>query len=231
MKVFAISDLHLSINNPKPMDIFGPVWENYWETIKEDWEKKVSDDDIVLIPGDISWAMKFNEAKADLDCICGLKGKKVILKGNHDYWWNSISELREYLNNNTFALQNNAFKFEDIIICGSRGWTVPENEFKSEQDEKIFRRELIRMELSLKSMQVLRENNEKVIVMTHFPPVNFKLEDSEMTNLFEKYGVNAVVFGHLHSYDKKQKMIFKKNGIDYYLASCDLVKNKLIEIN
>ena len=94
MKVYAISDLHLSINNPKPMDIFGPVWDNYLGQIEKDWNKKVSDEDVVLISGDISWAMKWNDAKADLDYISKLKGKKVIIKGNHDYWWNSISEIR-----------------------------------------------------------------------------------------------------------------------------------------
>lgn len=230
MRVFAISDLHLSINNPKPMDIFGPVWDGYLDLIESDWNAKVTDEDIVLIPGDLSWAMRFDEAKVDLDYICKLKGKKVILKGNHDYWWNSISELREYLNNQTYALQNNAYKFDNIIICGSRGWVVPENEFKTAQDEKIFRRELIRMELSLKHMQTLRCDGDIVIVMTHFPPFNYKCESNEMMDMFEKYGVDKVVFGHLHSYDKGQKLIFNKNGVEYYLTSCDLVGNKLIEI-
>jgi len=212
------------------MDIFGPVWEGYLESIEKDWEEKVNDDDVVLIPGDISWAMKLADAQVDLDYICKLKGKKIIMKGNHDYWWNSISELRSRLYNETYALQNNAFKFGDTIICGSRGWTVPDNGFKSDQDEKIFKREVIRMELSLKSMQVLREEGDKVVMMTHFPPVNFRNESNEMTELFEKYNVDIVVFGHLHSYDKKQKMTFVRNGIKYYLVSCDLVENKLVEI-
>jgi len=230
MKVFAISDLHLSINNPKPMDIFGPVWEGYLESIEADWNAKVTEEDVVLISGDLSWAMRFAEAKADLDYICKLKGKKVILKGNHDYWWNSISELRQYLFNETYALQNNAYKFDNIIVCGSRGWVIPENDIKTPQDEKIYKRELIRMELSLRSMQALRKEGDRIIVMTHFPPFNYKCEQNEMMDLFEKYKVDAVVFGHLHSYDKDQKLKFCKNGIDYYLTSCDLVDNKLIEI-
>ena len=230
MKVFAIRDLHLSINNPKPMDIFGPVWDGYLEVINNDWEEKVSDEDIVLIPGDISWAMRFEESKPDLDYIKRLKGNKFILKGNHDYWWNSIGELRSYLGDKMYAIQNDAVKIGDVIICGSRGWTIPDNGQRTEQDEKIYRRELIRMELSLKSMQTLRTSGEKVIVMTHFPPFNYRQEDSEMTELFEKYQVNAVVFGHLHSYDKDQKLRFERNGIKYYLTSCDLVDNKLIEI-
>ena len=230
MKVFAISDLHLSINNPKPMDIFGPVWDNYLNDIEKDWNDKVTDEDIVLISGDISWAMKFEEAKPDLNYICKLKGYKIIIKGNHDYWWNSISEIRSFLTNNTYALQNDAIKIGNTIICGSRGWVIPEGQFKTEQDEKIYRRELIRMELSLKSMEALRCDGDRVVVMTHFPPFNYNMDKNEMIALFEKYKVNSVVFGHLHSYDKKQKLKFFKNNINYYLTSCDLVDNTLIEI-
>ena len=230
MKVYAISDFHLSINNPKPMDIFGPTWEGYLEKIEKDWNEKVNDEDIVLIPGDLSWAMKFEEAKSDLDYICALKGTKVILKGNHDYWWNSISELRKYLHNNTYAIQNNAYKFGNIIICGSRGWTPADNGFKDEQDEKIYKREIIRMELSLMEANKLRQEGDKIIVITHFPPFNYRMESNEMIELFEKYKVDSVVYGHLHNEDKKQKLSFNRNGINYFLTSCDLVGNKLIEI-
>lgn len=230
MKVFAISDFHLSINNPKPMDIFGPSWENYLDKIIADWEEKVTDEDIVLIPGDLSWAMKFEEAKPDLDFICNLKGKKVILKGNHDYWWSSISELRGYLYNNTYAIQNDAIKLGNYVICGSRGWVAEDNGFKSEQDEKIYRRELIRMELSLKNAMTLKSDEDKIIVITHYPPFNYRMEYNEMIALFEKYKVNDVVYGHLHNEDIKQKLTYERNGIKYYLTSCDLVGNKLIKI-
>ncbi|MBQ7351653.1 MAG: metallophosphoesterase [Clostridia bacterium] len=229
MKVFAISDLHLSINSEKPMDIFGPVWDGYLEEIEKDWNQKVSDDDVVLISGDISWAMRLGEAVDDLNYIKSLRGNKVIIKGNHDYWWSAIGELRRNLDEKTFALQNDAVRFDGVVVCGSRGWTVPEGMVES-QDEKIYKRELIRMDLSLRSAQVLRQDGDKLIVMTHFPPFNYKMEDSEMMSLFEKYNVDIVVFGHLHSYDKKQKLVFEKNGIKYYLTSCDLVENKLVEI-
>lgn len=230
MKIFAISDLHLSINNPKPMDIFGPAWEGYLDKIIDDWNSKVGNDDIVLISGDISWAMKFENAKPDLDLICNLKGTKIILKGNHDYWWSSISELREYLHNNTYAIQNDAYKFGDFVICGSRGWTPFDNGFKSELDEKIYKREIIRMELSLKSAKTLQTNNEKIVVMTHFPPYNYRMENNEMIELFKKYDVDVVVYGHLHNEDKSQKLEFERDGIKYFLTSCDLVGNKLIRI-
>ena len=141
MKVYAISDLHLSINSNKPMNIFGPVWDGYLEKIEESWkEKGVTDDDIVLIAGDLSWAMKLNDAIADLEYISQMgKGKKVVIRGNHDYWWSSISALRGVLPYGMYALQNDAVKIGDYIICGTRGWTVPEITHKTPEDEKIYK--------------------------------------------------------------------------------------------
>lgn len=232
MKVYAISDLHLSINSNKPMNIFGPVWDGYLEKIEESWkEKGVTDDDIVLIAGDLSWAMKLNDAIADLDYISKMgKGKKVVIRGNHDYWWSSISALRSVLPSDMYALQNDAVKIGDYIICGTRGWTVPEVAHKTPEDEKIYKREVIRLELSLQDAKRLQTNNETIICMMHYPPFNSKLEDSDYTQLFEKYGISTVVYGHLHSYDKKQKLVVTKNGVTYYLTSCDLVNNQLIRI-
>lgn len=230
MRVYSISDLHLSINSNKPMDIFGPVWENYLADIEESWNELVTDDDIVVIPGDISWAMYLDDAVEDLKYISQFKGKKVLLRGNHDYWWKSISDLRNHLPEGMYAIQNDAVKFGNIIICGTRGWVVPETTHKTPEDEKIFKRELIRLELSLKEAVNMREEGDIIICLTHFPPFNYKREDSPFTELMEKYGVNKAVFGHLHSYDKRQKLTLNKNGIDYYLTSCDLVGNKLVEI-
>lgn len=230
MKVFSISDLHLSINSNKPMDIFGPVWENYLQDIEASWNELVTDEDIVLIPGDISWAMYMEDAVADLKYISQFKGKKVLLRGNHDYWWKSISDLRNHLPKDMYAVQNDAIKFGNIIICGSRGWVVPETTHKTPEDEKIYKRELIRLELSLKEAVTLKQDGDIIICLTHFPPFNARHEDSEFTALMEKYGVTKAVFGHLHSYDKRQSLTYRKNGIDYYLTSCDLVGNKLVEI-
>lgn len=230
MKIYAISDLHLSINSNKPMNVFGPVWDNYLEEIRESWTQ-VEDDDIVLISGDLSWAMKLEDAMADIDYISKLgKGKKVVIKGNHDYWWSSISKLRNQLPFGMYALQNDAVKLGDYIICGTRGWTVPEQAHKSAEDEKIYNRELLRLELSLQEAKRLQTNNEKIIVMMHYPPFNSRLEDSDFTKMLEKYEISTVVYGHLHSYDKKQQLITFKNDIKYYLTSCDLIGNKLIEI-
>lgn len=230
MKVFAISDLHLSINSNKPMNIFGPVWEGYLEKIEKSWAEKVTENDVVLISGDVSWAMKLSDAIADLEYISKLKGKKIILRGNHDYWWSSISGVRRELPENMYAIQNDAVKIGDYIFCGTRGWSVPELTHKTADDEKIFNREIIRLELSLKDAKRLQTNNEKIVVMMHYPPFNSKMEDSEFTKLIENYNVSNVVYGHLHSYDKKQKLITYKNEVKYYLTSCDLIGNELIEI-
>ncbi len=231
MKIYAISDLHLSINSNKPMNIFGPVWEGYLEKIDQDWLAKVSEEDIVLIPGDISWAMRLDEAIADLQYIGKWPGKKVILRGNHDYWWSSISNVRAVLPQNMYAVQNDVVRIDNVLICGSRGWTVPEEQHKTPEDEKIFYREALRLELSLQAMQRVKQEGDTVIVMMHYPPFNAKLEDSIYTQLLEKYGVTKVVYGHLHAYDKKQQHILEKNGITYYLTSCDLVGNKLTLID
>lgn len=231
MKIYAISDLHLSINSNKPMNIFGPVWDNYLETIKSDWQKKVKKNDIVLIPGDISWAMKLEDAILDLKYISQIGvGTKIIIRGNHDYWWSAIGRVRSVLTDDMIALQNDSVKIGKYVFCGSRGWTVPEYNHKTENDEKIFNREVFRLELSLKNAISKLEKKDKLIVLIHYPPFNSKLEDSAFTKLFEKYGVNKVVYGHLHSYDKKQKLVVTKNKIKYYLTSCDMVGNELIKI-
>lgn len=227
MKVFAISDLHLSINSNKPMNIFGPVWEGYLEKIEADIENKMTKQDILLIPGDISWAMRLDDAVPDLNYIGQWKGQKVILKGNHDYWWSSISNVRSVLPDRMYAVQNDVVRIGNVLICGSRGWTVPDGNHKTPEDEKIYKREVLRLELSLQAMSRVRQNSDEVVAMMHYPPFNFKREDSDFTKLFEKYNVTKVVYGHLHAYDNKQEHIYTKNGVTYYLTSCDLVGNKL----
>lgn len=230
MKIFAISDLHLSVNSPKPMNIFGPAWEGYEDKIFTDWKKKVSDDDLVLLPGDFSWAMKLEDAVCDFKLIEKLPGRKIIIRGNHDYWWNAISSVRKALPEKIFAIQNDAMKFDDVIVCGTRGWTVPENgNFESAEDEKIFKRELIRLELTLKSAKALQTANEKIVCLMHYPPCNFKREKSEFVTLLAEAGVSCVVFGHLHGV-KHAKLQFELEGMKCYLTSCDLTENKLVEI-
>ena len=185
--------------------------------------------DVVLIAGDISWAMKMSEVIPDLDYIASFPGKKIIIKGNHDYWWSSISLLRSVLPPDIYALQNDAIKIENVVFCGSRGWVCPED-CLTEADKKIYAREIIRMKLSLDGAAKLKEDGDKLVVMTHYPPFNFRQEDSPMTDLFEQYKVDAVVYGHLHGKSVRSVPVFDKKGIRYYLTSCDLVKNRLVDI-
>ena len=230
MKVFAISDLHLSFGTNKPMDVFGGNWTNYLEKIVEDWRAKVCDDDVVLIAGDISWAMKLDETKEDFNFLKNLPGKKIITRGNHDYWWASISGVREVLPENVFALQNDAIKIGDFIFCGTRGWTVPENAFETPQDEKIFKREIIRLDMSLAAAKRLQTNGEKIVAMIHFPPMNSVRDDSEFSALLEKSGAQKVVYGHLHGKKARATLRFTKNDVEYLLTACDQTENKLVEV-
>ena len=230
MKVYAISDLHLSLSGEKPMDIFGEKWDGYLEKIEKDWQTKVTDDDVVLISGDISWAMKLEDAINDLEFIAKLKGKKILIKGNHDYWWQGINKVRNSLPKNIYALQNDSIKIGNYVFCGSRGWTVEgANDFTA-QDLKIYHREVERFKLALKSAKNLIEEGDKLVCLIHYPPFNMRLENSLFTQLFEEYKVDKVVYGHLHGNDVKTYPNISKNGVEYYLTSCDQTKNNLIEV-
>ena len=184
MKVFAVSDPHLSFTAEKPMSIFGAVWENHWEAIAADWSEKVGADDIVLLPGDISWGMTTDEARKDLETIGAMPGKKIYVKGNHDYWWGSLSKIRGILPEGSYCIQNDALKFGKFIFCGSRGWSVPEIGVKPDpNDEKLLRREQLRLELSLKAAEKLATGDpqEIKIGMMHFPPFDSRMSSTPFT--------------------------------------------------
>ena len=230
MKIFAISDLHISTDGNKPMDVFGGKWVDYIDKIKSDWQSKVSDDDLVLIGGDISWAMNIEDAKRDILSFADMKGKKVIIKGNHDYWWSGIGKVREMLPDGFFALQNDCIKFDNVIICGSRCWTVPGANDFTEQDMKLYLRETERLKLSFKAVEKIRNPEDKLIARIHYPPFNVRRENSAFTDIFEENKVDAVIYGHLHGKDVRADKLVIKNDIKYYLTSCDQVENKLTEI-
>ena len=227
MRIYAISDLHLSINNPKPMDIFGAVWDNYLDDIKKSLEE-ATESDLVLIAGDLSWAMSLENAVPDLEYIGNLsKAKTIITRGNHDYWWKSISAVRASLPDNMFAIQNDCIKHGDVIVCGSRGWSADD---KTEDGKRLYARELIRIEMSLQAMQKLREPNDRVIFMIHYPPFTARFEPTPVTDLFKKYDVDAVVYGHLHGKTCYAKKFHAMDGIKYYLTSCDQVNNRAVVV-
>lgn len=231
MKIFAISDLHMSIANPKPMDIFGARWANYLDKIKEDWKSKVTEEDVVLIAGDISWAMTTEDALKDFEYFKDLPGKKVFVRGNHDYWWKSITRLRDEVPQNCYMLQNDAIKFGNVVICGSRAWLTPGSPDFSKADEKIYLRETERLKMAFWRANELKEEGDKLICMVHFPPFNVRREDNEITSLIEKHSTTCVVYGHLHGKDSRADRLYVKNGIPYYLTSCDQVDNKLVLID
>ncbi|MDE7083574.1 MAG: metallophosphoesterase [Clostridia bacterium] len=224
MNVFSISDLHLSGLSDKPMDVFGSGWENHFEKIKSDWRKKVlSDEDIVLIAGDISWGTTLEEGLYDLESLKELRGRKVFIRGNHDFWWNGITKLRRAAPDGTFFfLQNDCVKFDNVIICGSRGWTCPGSSDYSDTDERLYKREAERFKLCFKEVEKVREEGDKLIVMIHYPPFSKTSPATEFTSLFEEYKADKVVFGHIHG---EAFFPFRtvKSGIEYVLTSCDKV--------
>lgn len=219
MALYAISDLHLAFNVDKPMDIFGEKWLEHEKKIKENWCRLVKNTDTILIAGDISWAMKESESKEDLEWINNLPGRKIISKGNHDYWWGSIKKLNDSFTNTKF-LQNNYYSYNDYAICGTRGWICPGSDKFMEKDKKIYDRELIRLELSLKA--ALKDGFKKFIVMIHYPPTNEKFEDSGFVKLCRDYGVEKLVYGHLHGAILGSKILNGKVGeIEYIITSAD----------
>ena len=225
MRVFAISDLHLSFNTDKPMDVFGEKWENYELKIKENVANQLNDDDILIIAGDLSWAMQMADAGRDLEFIGSLKGKKILVRGNHDYWWKAISSVREKVEPlNCYALQNDSVKIGKFVFAGTRGWVIPEpGKGLSEEDQKIYNRELIRLEMALENATKLCEEGDEIIAVLHYPPFNSALESNEFTELLEKYGVSKCVYGHLHGKTKYASSVQNKNGINYFLSSCDKI--------
>ncbi len=230
MKVFSISDLHLSSLLTKPMDVFGEAWNEHFDKIKKDWQSKVCDDDIVLICGDISWGMNLKEGLADLHLLAELKGKKVFCRGNHDYWWSGITKLRDNAPNQSFHfLQNDCVKFENVVICGSRGWACPGANDYSEHDEKLYLREAERFKLCANAVSKVREENDVLLVMMHYPPFSLKCDETLFTQQFEQMKADKVIFGHVHG-EAYFPLRSYKNGIEYLLTSCDKVNFSLQRI-
>ena len=220
MSVFAIGDLHLPGHEQKPMDVFGSHWDRHFETISEHWRAAITDEDVVLIPGDISWAMQLSQAADDLNAIACLPGTKLLLRGNHDYWWSSLSKLRAALPPSMHVIQNDAMCIGGHVFCGTRGWNFPTpQQALDEQDEKVYRRELMRLRMSLDQARKL--GGEDVTVMLHFPPLFADGIGTAFTEILEEYQVDHVVYGHLHGLGIKIGFEGEREGIQYHLVSCD----------
>lgn len=242
MSLFAISDLHLSLQVDKPMDIFNSRWENHHEKLKTEWEKRISSEDTVIIGGDLSWALKFEELEKDVEFIHQLPGKKVLFKGNHDYWWNSYKKVKEFLPSSFFAIQNNYYPFNrnrKIALCGTRGWIIP-GKNTPEHDQKIYQRELGRLELSLKA--ALKDGFTNLVVTLHYPPFHKEKTEkysknienqiqSEFVKLLKEYNAKICIYGHLHGEDHSRAFVGTSEGIDYYFVSSDYLEFRPVKID
>ena len=234
MSIYAISDLHLSFNDDKPMNVFGENWDNHEEKIKDNWIKTVKDDDLVILPGDFSWAMHLKDTLNDFKFLNVLPGKKVLIKGNHDYWWTTIKSMNDFLNSNKIDnisfIINNAFLFEDTIIVGTRGWTFTE----SENSEKMHKRELMRLENSIKYGVDNYGKDKRIICAMHYPPITKNMinnnENSMYMELMRKNNIKNCIYGHLHGKSHQEAVEGNINGIELKLVSCDYLDFNLYKI-
>lgn len=223
MALYAIADLHLPLGIDKPMDIFGSAWENYVERLEDNWCAQIGKNDTVVLPGDFSWATYLEQSKKDFEYISKLPGRKILLKGNHDYWWTTMNKLREFTASNAYEniefLQNNSFMYGDVALCGTRGWINPLWEGFGEDDKKIYDREVCRLELSLQSAGECSE----IYVFTHYPPVSTSLADNAFTDMMKKYNVKRCIYGHLHAASQRNAVEGMADGIEYILVSGDYI--------
>ena len=234
MSIYVIADLHLSFKEPKPMNIFGNNWTDHPERIRKNWLEKVKEEDLVVLPGDFSWATYIEDTIPDFEYLNSLPGKKIMLKGNHDYWWTTVTSMRKFLKENNFQnidfLYNNSFEYENKILCGTRGWSLVDEEI----DEKLINRELGRLELSLQDGAKKAEENKEIIVFMHYPPItkNKILSEEEMKfiELMKKYNVKRCYYGHLHGNSIYDAVEGKIQGIELKLVSADGLDFKLIKI-
>lgn len=222
MAIFAISDLHLSLGTDKPMDIFG--WGDHASKIKNNWENKVTSEDYVLIPGDISWGINMKEADSDFAFIESLPGNKIMLKGNHDYWWSTRSKFDKYCQekgyNTLSVLHNNAIEADKYIICGTRGWKSKDEDSFNEDDLRIYNRELERLKISMKAGN---KSGKALIVMFHYPPFDSRNRPNEFAQILMENNVSTCVYGHIHSKAAQDQKSQNIEGVQYHLVSCNLI--------
>lgn len=221
--IYGIGDLHLDHSKKKPMDIFGDNWIDHDENIFDNWKEQVNNEDLVLIPGDISWALRTVEAYEDLKKIDDLPGFKVLIKGNHDYWWQSLNKLNLFGFKSIFFLQNNSYLYKNVSIVGTRGWIPIDSDSFNESDEKIFKRELQRLRTSLIHA---KGKGDKIIAMLHYPPFNIDLTPNEFVDIMKEFEVDMCIYGHLHAEGHKFAVEGMIDGIDFHCLSSDYIDFK-----
>ena len=228
MKVFALSDPHLGFAVNKPMDIFGSRWKDHPEKIRKHWQESVSPDDIVLVPGDISWGMNYAEAVLDLQFLDDLPGRKYICRGNHDYWWTSRKQVAAHTGASITVLQRTAVRCPGFVLGASKGYTTPLWEGYKQADEKYYKRELARMKMTLEQAMKLAEPGERIVYMMHYPPV-VDGRPSEFAEYLAESGVSLCVYGHLHgSWPEQVNMEYR--GVQFRIASADYLNFKPLDI-
>ena len=235
MAIYVIADLHLSFNDPKPMSIFGTNWKNHEEKIKKDWISKVKNDDTVLHLGDFSWAMHLNETLKDFEYLNSLPGKKILLRGNHDYWWTTKTKMERFIKESGFEnisfMQNDSIERENKIFCGTRGWSLLNTE--TDNSRKIISRECIRLELSIQNALSKYQEGKEIIVCMHYPPIlKTNIEKNEFSDFFrilKKYNIKKCFYGHLHGTSIKEALEGDILGIELHLVSADGLDFKLLK--
>ena len=234
MSIYVIGDLHLSFSVDKPMDIFGMNWENHAEKIRENWISKVKENDTVILPGDFSWATYLEETYKDFEFLNSLPGKKLLSKGNHDYWWTTVTSMKRFLKENNFEnidfLYNNAFLIENKIITGTRGWL---NAWKSQENYKILKRENERLKISINKGINEFGIDKEIITFIHYPPFykeEIIPEEIDFSKTLKNYNIEKCYYAHLHGESHKDAIEGIINGIEYKLISSDYLKFDLLEI-
>lgn len=232
MSIYVIGDLHLSFGMNKPMDIFGVNWEDHYKKIENDWLNKVNDNDLVVLPGDFSWAMDLDDTIEDFKYLSKLPGKKLLLKGNHDYWWGTLKKMKEFMKANNFRdidfIQNNSFLFDDKIIVGTRGW-IYDNKL---ENIKILKREKIRLEMSFNDAIHKYGNDKEIIVFMHYPPFGKEIVPLEydLKEVLKNYNVKKCFYGHLHGESCLDATQGDIDNITYKLISSDYLDFKLYKV-
>lgn len=229
MAVYAIADLHLSFGTDKPMDVFSG-WTNYTERIKNNWQKLIGENDTVVIAGDVSWAMKLSKTDADFRFIHSLNGHKIILKGNHDYWWSTKAKMDKYIAEKGFdsisILHNNYYAADGIALCGSRGWFYDAEE---DADKLILNREVGRLRMSIEP--ALRDGYEPIVFL-HYPPIYNNMECDEILGVLKEYNIKKCFYGHIHGGNAAKKaFIGEKYGINFKLIACDYLGFMPLAVN
>ena len=230
MAIYVIADLHLSFSQDKPMSIFGENWEGHSEKIKNNWISKVKPEDTVVLPGDFSWAMYLQDTYKDFEYLNSLPGKKLLLKGNHDYWWTTVTNMRNFLEENKFKnidfIYNNSYLVENKILTGTRGWNL----LDTENSSKMIKRESIRLQLAIEDGIKKYGDDKKIIVFMHYPPISYANKNSEFVKILKRYHIKRCYYGHLHGKSHQDAVEGIVDGIEFKLISADYLNFDVIKV-